>query len=252
MKIYSDNHDYQTLVAVLYETKNALDTAKTEMKEVRVFFKKLKKNAETKAAIFATYLQFKQAKLKQKIEKLAVRRAELNLLGFIHDFKETHKQELVALQNVDKNKKAKSKKSVNSETDFVEKPTPKEGKVKQSIKSDKPKKVVMTTTKKAVTNWVFETGDTNQTDSIILTNDLTVIEGIGPKIAKILSENGVNSFKTLITTPVEDIKTWLKGHKMPFINPTTWAEQAQLADEGKIEAFEALKKALKGGKRAQQ
>jgi predicted flap endonuclease-1-like 5' DNA nuclease len=80
-------------------------------------------------------------------------------------------------------------------------------------------------------------------------NDLTVIEGIGPKIAKILSDNNVTNFKALIATPVENIKTWLKENKLPFIDPTTWAEQAQLVDTGKISEFEDLKKVLKNGKR---
>jgi hypothetical protein len=39
---------------------------------------------------------------------------------------------------------------------------------------------------------------------------------------------------------------------MPFVDPTTWAEQAQLADAGKTAEFEALKSSLKGGKRVQQ
>jgi large subunit ribosomal protein L21 len=81
------------------------------------------------------------------------------------------------------------------------------------------------------------------------TNDLTVIEGIGPKIAQILAQNEVKNFKSLIATPVEDIKTWLKDNKLAFIDPTTWAEQAQLVDAGKLVEFETLKQQLKGGKR---
>jgi large subunit ribosomal protein L17 len=81
-------------------------------------------------------------------------------------------------------------------------------------------------------------------------DDLTVIEGIGPKIAQILNEKGVKNFKSLIATPVETIKMWLTENKLQFIDPTTWAEQAQLVDAGKMSAFEALKQALKGGKRS--
>jgi predicted flap endonuclease-1-like 5' DNA nuclease len=80
-------------------------------------------------------------------------------------------------------------------------------------------------------------------------NDLTVIEGIGSKIAKILFDNDVKNFKALIATPVETLKAWLKENKLPFIDPTTWAEQAQLVDTNKLTEFEALKKELKNGKR---
>lgn len=83
-------------------------------------------------------------------------------------------------------------------------------------------------------------------------NDLTTIEGIGPKIAQILYGHDVKNFKALNATPLENLKTWLKENKMPFVDPRSWAEQAQLADAGKTAEFEALKKELKGGKRVQQ
>jgi predicted flap endonuclease-1-like 5' DNA nuclease len=82
-------------------------------------------------------------------------------------------------------------------------------------------------------------------------NDLTVIEGIGPKIAQILAKNKVKNFKSLMSTPIEDIKAWLKDNKLPFIDPTTWATQAELLDAGKMVEFEVLKQELKGGKRTQ-
>jgi predicted flap endonuclease-1-like 5' DNA nuclease len=107
-------------------------------------------------------------------------------------------------------------------------------------------KVVVTTTR-VVEKPLAQTEVAQFTKTTI--NDLTVIEGIGPKIAQILGENKVKNFKALIATPIEDIKTWLKDNKLQFVDPTTWAEQAQLLDAGKMVEFETLKQSLKGGKR---
>jgi predicted flap endonuclease-1-like 5' DNA nuclease len=106
---------------------------------------------------------------------------------------------------------------------------------------------VVVTTKKVAEKPLAQTEVALFTKTTI--NDLTVIEGIGPKIAQILAENKVKNFKSLIATPIEDIKTWLKANKLQFVDPTTWAEQAQLLDAGKTVEFETLKNELKGGKR---
>jgi hypothetical protein len=52
-----------------------------------------------------------------------------------------------------------------------------------------------------------------------------------------------------MATPIEDLKMWLTDNKLQFIDPSTWAEQAQLVDAGKTVEFEALKQTLKAGKR---
>jgi predicted flap endonuclease-1-like 5' DNA nuclease len=114
-------------------------------------------------------------------------------------------------------------------------------------------KPVVVTPKAVVTTTRVVEKPVAQTEIALFTkmtiNDLTVIEGIGPKIAQILGENKVKNFKSLIATPIEDIKTWLKDNKLQFVDPTTWAEQAQLLDAGKMVEFETLKQSLKGGKR---
>lgn len=82
-------------------------------------------------------------------------------------------------------------------------------------------------------------------------DDLTIIEGIGPKAAGVLVEAGISTFAQLAKTKAADVKKILesaKGVKVAHLDPTTWAKQAKLAADGKFEALEALKKQLINGK----
>lgn len=81
-------------------------------------------------------------------------------------------------------------------------------------------------------------------------DDLRVVEGIGPKMAEILNEAGIITFKQLATTKVATLREILaaagpryKGH-----NPSTWARQAKLAAAGRMDELKTLKAELKGGK----
>lgn len=82
-------------------------------------------------------------------------------------------------------------------------------------------------------------------------DDLTKIEGIGPKIAEVLEAAGVNSFATLAAKSAEEVKTILdavEGGHFNLADPTTWAQQAQLAADGKWDELQTLQDELKGGK----
>ena len=80
-------------------------------------------------------------------------------------------------------------------------------------------------------------------------NDLTLIEGIGKKVAEILNTFGISTFKSLATADVDDLKTLLRKNRLQMINPTTWTEQAQLIVNGKFDELKTLQNVLKGGKR---
>lgn len=82
-------------------------------------------------------------------------------------------------------------------------------------------------------------------------DDLTIIEGIGPKIAEVLNANDINSFRDLATKPGYQVKEILgyAGSNFAMHDPSTWAEQAMLADSGKWDELEALKEELIGGKK---
>lgn len=80
-------------------------------------------------------------------------------------------------------------------------------------------------------------------------DDLVIIEGIGPKIAKALNKASITTFKQLAETPVTRLQEILSESKLPG-DPGTWAEQAALAAAGKMDELKKLTDALKGGRRA--
>lgn len=81
-------------------------------------------------------------------------------------------------------------------------------------------------------------------------DDLTVIEGIGPVVAKVLIDNGINTFALLASTPADTIKEFLTSAeaKVQHLDPTSWAQQSQLAADGKFDELETLKAQLNNGK----
>ena len=80
--------------------------------------------------------------------------------------------------------------------------------------------------------------------------DLTVIEGIGPRIAEVLKQAGVSDWKDLSETPVEELEAMLEqaGRNFAVHQATTWPEQAALAVAGNWEALAAFKQELEGGR----
>jgi predicted flap endonuclease-1-like 5' DNA nuclease len=81
-------------------------------------------------------------------------------------------------------------------------------------------------------------------------DDLTLIEGIGPKIAELLIAAGIVNFADLAKAKPAAIKTILEaaGKRYQMHDPATWPKQAALARDGKTAELEALQAKLKGGK----
>jgi large subunit ribosomal protein L17 len=79
-------------------------------------------------------------------------------------------------------------------------------------------------------------------------DDLTVIEGIGPKISSLLQAAGITKFSQLAATEVSQVQKILRDAGLPFTDPTTWANQARLAAEGKWDELKVLQDSLKGGR----
>ncbi len=79
-------------------------------------------------------------------------------------------------------------------------------------------------------------------------DDLTLLEGIDSKSSYVLFENNILTFDDLAIAESTFIKSLMQKYKLDDIDPTTWIQQAQLALEGKFEALEALKAALKKNK----
>ena len=79
-------------------------------------------------------------------------------------------------------------------------------------------------------------------------DDLKKIEGIGPKIASTLADEGVTTFAQLAAMSADQIKEMLQG-KVRIAHPDTWPEQAALAAAGKWDELEKLQDELQGGRR---
>lgn len=81
-------------------------------------------------------------------------------------------------------------------------------------------------------------------------DDLKIIEGIGPKIADLLVSAGIVSFADLAAASVDKVKEILEaaGSRYAMHDPTTWAQQAELARDGKWDELKELQEKLNGGK----
>jgi len=81
-------------------------------------------------------------------------------------------------------------------------------------------------------------------------DDLVLIEGVGPKAAEALVAAGIDTFAKLAAASAEEVKAILDDStsKVQHLDPTTWAQQAQLAADGKMDELKQLQDELNGGK----
>lgn len=81
-------------------------------------------------------------------------------------------------------------------------------------------------------------------------DDLTRIEGIGPKIAEHLTAGGISTFAQLADADAERLQEILDeaGPRYRVHDPGTWSQQAALARDGKDDELQQLQDELKGGK----
>ena len=79
--------------------------------------------------------------------------------------------------------------------------------------------------------------------------DLTKIEGIGPKAAEALNNQGINTYADLAKTDAEKVKEILTeaSSRMAHLDPTTWGKQAQMAADGKWDELKEWQDNAKGG-----
>jgi large subunit ribosomal protein L17 len=119
-------------------------------------------------------------------------------------------------------------------------------------------KAAATSTDEVVTDAVIETVPSTTDASASAApatsgaDDLTIIEGIGPKAAEVLVAAGIATFAELAATPADKVKEILTSStsRVGHLDPTTWGEQSQLAADGKMDELEALKAKLNNGKEA--
>jgi predicted flap endonuclease-1-like 5' DNA nuclease len=82
-------------------------------------------------------------------------------------------------------------------------------------------------------------------------DDLKKIEGIGPKIAGLLNEDGVHTFSDLAKASDKQLADVLQkaGARFRLAKYDTWSDQAKLAAEGKMEELKKMQTELKGGRK---
>lgn len=88
-------------------------------------------------------------------------------------------------------------------------------------------------------------------DEPVVEDDLTMIEGVGPKIAEVLNANGVHTFAQLGDAEVDDLRAILleAGPGYHTADPSSWPRQARLAANRDWVKLQALKEQLVGGVR---
>jgi small subunit ribosomal protein S2 len=80
-------------------------------------------------------------------------------------------------------------------------------------------------------------------------DDLTKVEGIGPKISKIFQESGINTFANLADKTEAELSAILTeaGSKYASKNPASWPKQAKMAADGKWDDLKEWQDNAKGG-----
>lgn len=114
-------------------------------------------------------------------------------------------------------------------------------KVKEAVVEEKPiaKKEEAPATEKAAAK------TTKKSES----DNLTKVEGIGPKAAEALTAAGVATFADLAKAKPDAIKNILTeaSSRMAHLDPTTWPKQAKMAADGKWDALKEWQDNAKGG-----
>lgn len=80
-------------------------------------------------------------------------------------------------------------------------------------------------------------------------DNLTKIEGIGPKAAEALVNAGIDSYQALSTAKSEAIKEILTeaSSRLAHLDPTSWPKQAKMATDGKWDELKEWQDKAKGG-----
>ena len=86
-------------------------------------------------------------------------------------------------------------------------------------------------------------------DSADKADDLTKIEGIGPKAAEALVNSGIETYAKLAKAKADKIKEILTeaSSRMAHLDPTSWPKQAKMAADGKWDELKEWQDNTKGG-----
>lgn len=81
-------------------------------------------------------------------------------------------------------------------------------------------------------------------------DDLTAVEGIGPKISGLLKDAGIDTWRKLANAEVNKIQEVLDaaGKRYTLADPSTWPKQAEMAADGRFDDLQEYQDFLQGGR----
>jgi predicted flap endonuclease-1-like 5' DNA nuclease len=84
-------------------------------------------------------------------------------------------------------------------------------------------------------------------------DDLTIIEGIGPKMSAALAAAGIDTYAKLAKATEDDLHAAVEAAGMRLApSLATWAQQAAYAAKGDMAGLEAFQGTLKGGRKSKK
>ncbi|WP_047246396.1 30S ribosomal protein S2 [Maribacter thermophilus] len=88
-----------------------------------------------------------------------------------------------------------------------------------------------------------------KTEVKVEADDLTKIEGVGPKAAEALVNAGIDTYEKVAKADAEKMKEILTeaSSRMAHLDPTSWPKQAQMAADGKWDELKEWQDNVKGG-----
>ena len=130
------------------------------------------------------------------------------------------------------------------------KPTPETAETKAPpvvAKTPKPE-VNVEATKEAVTE-EKEAPKKEAKETKSKADDLTKIEGVGPKAAEAMVAAGIDTYANVAKADADKIKEVLteSSSRMAHLDPTSWPKQAQMAADGKWDELQEWQDKAKGG-----
>ena len=153
------------------------------------------------------------------------------------------KSEKNANEEVKKAKETKKEAAKDAPKEVAE-PTPSKVETKPApvVENAPEPKVAVETTKEAVEKEAPKKAKT-------ASDDLTKIEGVGPKAAEALTNAGMGSFIDIAKGDADKIKEVLTeaSSRMAHLDPTSWPKQAQMAADGKWDELKEWQDNVKGG-----
>jgi len=207
--------------------------AKSKCKKQEQHSNQLKKQYKTAKRRKKSAQKKYEAALDLAIEKLLKKELKSEYKAFKKRKKEKKKAKKaykVALHKLTKCQEKKTTQKIKAKREKVE------------LKADLLPVPVLEQPKKAPASSILHNGKKYKTD------DLKIIEGIGPKIESLLHAASITTWLKLSETPADEIRTILlaESPRYRIHNPTTWGLQAGLASENKWEELKRLQDDLKG------